>query len=275
MSETAREAPGTPDRRNASLVTLVRGLSILDALAAAPPERGRSHASLARELGFQRSTLYRYLSCLQEHGYVEFADATGRFRLGPRAVTIGSAAIASRAFPRFAKQFVDELAHATGETAHATIFDGFQSVTIAMADGAGPIGPRIQIGSRRLPHFSASGKTFLAHQSPDVVDAYMSGELERRTKATIVDADSLRVHLEEVRRVGYATDQAEFVEGICCVAAPVFDFKSTPVGALSISVATEHLDPTRLASLTRPLIAIARTFSHKLGHAEPAEAPTG
>lgn len=269
-----------PDRKSGSLLTLVRGLSILDALATAPPDRGRAHASLARELGFQRSTLYRYLSCLQEHGYVEFADETGRFRLGPRAVTIGAAAIATRAFPRFAKQFVDELAHATGETAHATIFDGFQSVTIAMADGAGPIGPRIQIGSRRPPHCSASGKTFLAHQSREVVDAYTSGELERRTKTTIVEPAALRVQLEEVRRVGYATDQAEYVEGICCVAAPVFDFKDTPVGALSISVATEHLDPTRLASLTRPLTMIARNFSRELGHPEPAAAdpeedPTG
>src|SRR3712207_6446033 len=86
-------APAEAEPRNGSLQTLVRGLSILDALAAAPPGRGVSHATLARQLGFQRSTLYRYLACLQAQGYVEPADGPRRFRLGSRARVLGLTAL--------------------------------------------------------------------------------------------------------------------------------------------------------------------------------------
>jgi DNA-binding IclR family transcriptional regulator len=262
--ETLRAVEG--ESRGGGLQTLVRGLAILDALAAAPAGRGVSHATLARQLGFQRSTLYRYLACLQAQGYVEPADGPRRFRLGSRARVLGLAALHEHDFARLARGFVDELAAAIGETAHATVFDQGQPVTVEIADGEGPIGPRISVGSRRPVHCSASGKVFLAHAPPREREAGLAGELERRTPATITDPAALRAHLADVRRLGYATDQAEFIPGVCCVAAPVFGHRGEVAGALSISVVAARLDPPALMRLTRPLLEAARRFSSRLGH---------
>jgi DNA-binding IclR family transcriptional regulator len=248
------------------LLTLVKGLSILTALAEAPSPRGLSHAALARQLKFQRSTLYRYLSCLQELGFVEEADESHRYRLGPRLVVLGAVAFGERGFTRQAKRFVNELAAATGETAHATILDDDHAVTVEIADGAGPIGPRISIGSRRPVHCSASGKIFLGYGSSESREEYLTRELEQPTPLSIVDAQALRAQLATMKRRGYATDEGEYVLGIACVAAPVFDFRGEVAGTLSISIAAPRLDKSRLDGILFPLVKISRSFSHELGY---------
>lgn len=257
--------PGNGVRAGGSLLTLIRGLSILDALAETPPH-GLSHSALARQLGFQRSTLYRYLSCLQELGFVEQSEEDHRYRLGPRLVVLGAVVLGGRGFTQQAKRFVNEVAASTGETAHATIFDQGHAVTVELADGAGPIGPRISIGSRRPAHCSASGKLFLAFAPADVVEQYLEGDLDRPTRLTMADPEALRVHLQGVRQCGYAIDQGEYFLGISCVAAPVFDFRGEVAGSLSVSIAAPRLDRARLDSLLRPVVKNARSFSRELGY---------
>ena len=257
------------DGSQPSLATLVRGLSILEALADAPTPHGLSHATLAHRLGFQRSTLYRYLGCLQERGYVEPTDEGQRYRLGSRVVVLGAVAFGERGFTRSAKRFVDELALATGETAHATLLDDDHVVTVEIADGDGPVGPRISLGSRRPAHQSASGKVFLAFGPERRRAAYLGGRLEAATALTVTDPHELAAILRDVRRQGYATDQGEYVLGISCVAAPVFDFRGEVAGALSVSVAAGRFDTQRLDRLLLPLLRTARALSENLGHAGP------
>ncbi len=253
-----------PARGGSSLLTLVRGLAIIDVIAAGPADRGVSHSSLARQLGFQRSTLYRYLACLQELGYVEPAEDGHRYRLGPRVLVVAAAKLREKSFPRLAKAYVNELSERTGETAHATIYDDGASVTVELADGAGPVGPRISIGSRRPAHTSASGKVFLAHEE-GLAEGYLVRGSHLGAEARI-DPDALLAEIRQVRNAGYALDQAEVVPGICCVAAPVFDLRGQPAGALSISVATRRLSSTRIQQLLGPLLTAAGRFSSELGH---------
>lgn len=245
-------------------VTLLRGFAVLEALAAAPSSRGLDHATLAQRVGFSRSTLYRYLASLQEAGYVEEIGQTSRYRLGSRILYL-AATMHQREFSELARDEVRELMRLTGETAHATVYDHPYSVTVLMAETGGPFGPRVALGSRRPLHASASGKIFLAHGDPRRVDAYLAGNLEPRTAATITDPRVLRTILADVRKNGWAVDQGESYEGICGLAAPVFDFAGEVVGTLSITVATSRLDSKRIRALVDPLVAKAAALSARLG----------
>jgi IclR family acetate operon transcriptional repressor len=265
--EVKVEELSAPARGGDSLVTLTRGLGILEALAGASATRGLDHAALARRLGFARSTLYRYLGCLQQAGFVEESDEPGRYRLGPRILYL-AAVMHRREFNDFARDHVRELARVTGETAHATVYDYPYSVTILIADGDAPVGPRVLIGSRRPLHASASGKLFLAHEQPRVIDAYLGMQLEARTQNTITHPDALRRLLVDVREQGYAVDQAESYTGICGLAAPVFDFSGEIVGTLCTTVATARLEPERIRQLAVPLRRSAEALSTRLGWVE-------
>jgi DNA-binding IclR family transcriptional regulator len=260
--------PSAPRKDEAAgsqaLVTLRKGLAILEELAIAPSTRGLDHASLARRLGVRRSTLYRYLACLLDAGYVEEANEPGRYRLGARIVYL-AAVTHGREFSDLARDSVRELALLTGETAHATVYDHPYSVTIQIESGSASVGPRLRIGSSRPLHACASGKVFLAHERPGVVDAYLVGGLEPLTLKTITDPAELRRVISDVRRKGYATDQAESYEGISGLAAPVFDFMQSVVGTLSLTLAADRMSPERVQALATPLTESATVLSERLG----------
>ena len=247
-----------------ALATLARGLAILEEIASASPSRGLDHGSLARRLGMTRSTLYRYLSSLQTAGYVEEAGEPGRFRLGSRIVYL-AAVTHSRQFGDFVRESVRDLALQTGEAAHATVYDHPYSVTIQIESGAALVGPRLLIGSSRPLHCCASGKVFLAHEQPSVVDAYLSTPLAALTDRTLTDARVLRKVIAEVRHLGYATDECESYDGICGLAAPVFEFSGKVVGTLSVTVAATRLTKGDVSRLSLPLTRCAQTLSERLG----------
>jgi IclR family KDG regulon transcriptional repressor len=247
-----------------SLSTLRRGLRILEELASASSSRGLDHAALSRRLGLTRSTLYRYLACLQDAGYIEEAGEHGRYRLGARIIYL-AAVTHGREFSDLARDSVRELAAITGQTAHATVYDHPHSVTIQIESGSAPVGPIIRIGASRPLHCCASGKVFLAHERAQVVDAFLASDLAARTPNTITDPSELRRTIAQVRRDGYAVDQAESYEGICGLAAPVFDFTGAVVGTLSVTVATERMSTAEIKALHAPLARCADSLSERLG----------
>jgi len=246
------------------LATLERGLSILEALASVSPSRGLDHATLARRLDFSRSTLYRYLACLQDAGYIEEAEGAGRFRLGTRILFL-AAVTHGREFSDCARDAVRDLAASTGETAHATVYDYPYSVTVQIESGEGPVGPRVKIGSSRPLHCCASGKVFLAFEHERVVAAYTARPLEAKTQRTITSVGTLRRLLAETRHVGYATDQGESHDGICGLAAPVFDFADKVVGTLSITIVATQMPEAQTKWLAARLLRCTHALSVRLG----------
>ena len=251
-----------------SLATLRRGLDILEELATASSTRGLDHATLGRRLGLSRSTLYRYLACLQQAGYIEDAVEPGRYRLGARIIYL-AAVTHGREFSDLARDAVRELAAATGQTAHATVYDHPHSVTIQIDSGTAPVGPRLRIGASRPLHCCASGKVFLAYERAAIVEAFLASGLAARTPNTITAPSALRRAIAEVRSQGFAVDQAESYEGICGLAAPVFDFTGSVVGTLSITVATDRLSTEAIRELQGPLSHAAHALSERLGSLGP------
>ncbi|MEA2177415.1 MAG: hypothetical protein QOG77_712, partial [Solirubrobacteraceae bacterium] len=68
-----------------------RAFAVLEQLA----ERPRSPSELARALGMKWTTAYRTLMSLKDMGYVERDPETGRYSVGMRTYSLGSAYIAS------------------------------------------------------------------------------------------------------------------------------------------------------------------------------------
>ncbi len=66
---------------------------------------------------------------------------------------------------------------------------------------------------------------------------------------------------------GYALDEEEYEEGVKCVAAPIFDYMRSVIGALSISGPSNRLGNERLENELAPLVAdAAYEISRRLGY---------
>jgi DNA-binding IclR family transcriptional regulator len=90
--------------------------------------------------------------------------------------------------------------------------------------------------------------------------------LRKLTRNTITDLDQLREHLMEVSRQGYAVDNEELEDGVCCVAAPVRDYSHRVVAGVGLSGPVSRFPPERVRNDLVPLVKEAGAkISHRLG----------
>src|SRR5947199_9739750 len=96
--------------------SLDRALEILRLLGSEPEMRV---TDLARRLEVHKSTVFRLLSTLQEHGLVEQNPTREKYRLGYGLVRVGGAVVAELDLARGPRSGLEELGARAGERVHA------------------------------------------------------------------------------------------------------------------------------------------------------------
>jgi len=188
-----------------------------------------------------------------------------RGTVAPGAVVNGSGASHTPS-PGALEEALDELYARTGQRSYlAAVAD--HAVVILGALGRQGLAkvPGLSPTIRGEAHALAIGKIFLAAVASEVFsEAMAEGRPPGFTPATITDPDLLKVELARVRTRGYALDEEEFAEGICCVAAPVRGESGRLVAALGVSVPTFRFK-TEQQRLTQAVIDVARVVSARSG----------
>lgn len=256
--------PTLPD--GATLRTLDKGLTILETLASIGRE-GTTSVALGRRLGLHRTTVHRFLQTLTRRGYAEQISASDRYRLGLAALRLASASMTGLTLRDVGIPVLEALRREAGETVQTVILDPTGDVvTIDRLDAEHPIGLRTHIGARRPAYCSAAGKAMLAFKSESDVDEILARGMPARTPKTITDPLQFKAQLWEVTRRGFAIDDEESMEGVRCVAAPVFDFGGRLAGAVSLLAPAMRVDLPRLLELGERTAEAAQTLSHQLGY---------
>lgn len=260
------------------LTTLDKGLRILEVLAD-DPGGGLTLTELGRVLGMHRSTLFRFLATLRARGYVERDPTTDRYRLGVGALTLASSYLSGLDLRQIARPHLQDLCDRTQELVHLTTLDRGEVVTIDRIEGKQPVSLQTDIGARRPAYCTASGKVFLAYVSQAEADQILARGMTRHTPTTITSPDELQGHLSEIRRRGYAVDDEERIDGVRCVAAPVFDLEGHLAGALSVAAPAMRTTVERMHQMGEETRAAAAAVSARLGfsgnHFGAPRAPNG
>jgi DNA-binding IclR family transcriptional regulator len=111
------------------------------------------------------------------------------------------------------------------------------------------------------------GKTLLAYQGEDLLNQIVQAPgLTRLTAHTITGLPQLRRELERIREQGYALDQEEAVEGLRCVAGPVFNHQGKIVAAFSVAGSATRLTPARVPEIAQLVRETSQQISYRLGY---------
>lgn len=237
--------------------SLARGLKILDLLAEAG--NGLSVTELAEALGVDKASASRLVATLERHGYVEKDPATRRCYLGPQVVGLSRSVLARLPLREAARPFLRQLMEATGECAHLAIPAQGKALYIDQVESPATLRVNAQVGTMNPLHCTALGKALLAFG-----ELTLPAPLEAFTPRTITEPETLRRHLEEIRRRGYAVDDEEFDLGVRCVAAPVFDFDGRLAGSIGISGPSTRITPERMPALAASVVEIGKALSERM-----------
>src|SRR5437763_15582925 len=107
--------------------SLDRALEILKLLGTEPEMRV---TDLARRLEVHKSTVFRLLSTLEEHGLVEQNPSTEKYRLGYGLVRLAGAGLAEVDLARASRSVVDAMPVRTGEAVNLANLQGRRDLDI-------------------------------------------------------------------------------------------------------------------------------------------------
>jgi IclR family transcriptional regulator, KDG regulon repressor len=242
---------------------LVRALGVLDCFG----DRDEwAFMELCRAAGLHKSTAFRVLAALERTGYVERSPATGRYRAGPKFLRVEKRLRQCEPLRWITLAPLEDLARATGESAHAGVLYHHESITVQVADGTHAVRTHSPVGKRAAAHASALGKALLAWLDEDELDAFIrTFGLAPVTPRTLTDPAALKANLRAARAQGYAVDDGELEEGLRCLGAAVLEPAARPFVAISVSGPRARLTPGRdgelAGALTDTAAAIARTLA--------------
>ena len=122
------------------------------------------------------------------------------------------------------------------------------------------------IGDSPLPHCTAHGKALLAFLTMEEIETVMKDGLKKFTEKTIADKKLLMEELKRIRECGYAFDNEERMNGVRCVAAPIFNSKEEVIGAIGISGILQSMTTDKMLLHAKTVKEIAESMSITIGN---------
>jgi DNA-binding IclR family transcriptional regulator len=250
--------------RHRTSTTVAKAFAILDMLAT-KSEGGTSLKEVSSHLGTSKSTAHRYLTTLEELAVVE-RDEKDHFRLGLKLIELAGAFLSDHNLRNVSEPFLSEVAAQTQETVHLAVPSMNEVVYIAKVDSPHSIRMDSRIGVRMPMYCTSLGKAILAHYPLDRVGEIIREGIPARTLHTITSSQALRAELERVRAQGFATDDQENEIGVRCVGAPIFDYTTKVIGAISVSGPASRLSKERCLELGPLVKDAALEVSRRMGY---------
>ncbi|WP_165839005.1 IclR family transcriptional regulator [Roseicella frigidaeris] len=221
QEDTGTEA-GSEQRSIQSVVIGFRLIAALEAAGGPAPLK-----ELAAAAGMPPSRAHAYLASLRAVGLVTQDGEGGRYDLGPRALSLGLAALGRLEVRDAALDAMRRFRDETGESVHLSVWSGQSPVIVARLDGRRNVSLAIRLGFALPLDRSASGRIFLAFL-PEA----------EATKA----GRNLRQEIEAARRSGIAITDGLLNAGFAAISVPVFNHAGDLAAALTTLGAAGHLD---------------------------------
>lgn len=229
-----------------TIQSLDRALRILRVVAEAG---GLTLSDLAQRSGQATATVYRVLITLQAHGFVEVEEPGQLWHVGAGAFRIGSEFLRRTKVVERARQPMDRLMRATGETANLGIEMRDQVLFLAQVETHETIRAFFAPGTLGPMHCSGIGKALLAWYPEARTARIIGAGLPRFTDRSHGQGAGLLADLAATRARGYALDDEERTDGMRCVAAPVFNAHGEPAAGISVSGPAFRLTPDRATAI--------------------------
>jgi IclR family transcriptional regulator, acetate operon repressor len=252
--------------------SLDRALDILKLLGTEPEMRV---TDLARRLEVHKSTAFRLLSTLQEHGLVEQNPTTEKYRLGYGLVRLASAVVGEIDLARASRPVLEELANRTSETVNLAILQGDQVINIDQIAAPNLVVNVNWVGKQTPLHCTSNGKVLLAFLPEAERRRLLEQPLQRFTPRTITDVKTLEKQLVRVRDEGWAFTLEELEVGLNAVAAPVRGTDGLVHAAVSVAGPSYRVTPQRLNDLGAITKQAGEAISQRMGYIASAPSKAG
>ncbi|WP_328454062.1 IclR family transcriptional regulator [Amycolatopsis sp. NBC_00438] len=243
---------------NDSLTSVHRALDVVRALGSGP----LGVQAVAEALDAEKTQISRTLKVLLQEGFVERDPKSLEYRLGWQLYALAGAAGDDR-LRQDAPRALRALVHELGEAAYLTVREGDAALTVLSEQAGRSVQAREWIGRGTPLNCTSSGRALLFGLADAEITTLLTtrpGPLPGTRRAPRTVAAVLR-RLRQERAAGHVVAAEEHEIGLTAVAAPVLDFRGTPLAAVNVSVPSFRLTPDGLERIVQAVTATAADLS--------------
>jgi DNA-binding IclR family transcriptional regulator len=219
-------------------------------------------ATLITALGLPRSTVYRLLGVMEQHGFVIHYPEVERYGIGLAAFELSSGFARQEPLARLGAPILAALVDRVRQSAHLSVLHGRDVIYLVEERAPGRPPLVTNVGVRLPSHITASGRAQLA-ALPDVQLRALfpnRAAFAGRSSESPTRLSELRAILIRERRQGYALEDGEVTEGLVSVAVAIRDRSGWPIAGIAVTYPAAHVPDA-----DRPrLVADVRHHAHEL-----------
>lgn len=261
------------ETKDSGVQSVDRAMLLIETLA--EDDEGYRLTDLAIRTGLSPSTIHRLLTTLEKRRFVQFDRDQSIWHIGAQSFAVGATFARRRNFVTQAMPFLRKLRDQTRETANLAVIDDGAMVILTRVESREIMRSVTKVGGRAPMVASGLGKALLSTYTEEDVFAVIRREgMPRLTSKSIVRAGELCKSLNDIRARGYSIDDEEAQVGLRCVSAVVYDDRSEPLAAISVSGKASRVPDDRLPLLGKFVLEVAAEMTCALGGTMPTAAKT-
>ena len=229
--------------------------------------KGMNLSEMIQQTNIPKTTLFRMCSTLMDAGYMMKDEESGNFILSRKFLRIGLAALGEESLIEKALAPMRNLRDKVNETVLlGTLMDNDVAL-LEQVIGNHPFTFFIKPGNHFVMHASAPGKALLAFLKDEDREAVFSKiEMTAYNERTITDRAAMMEEIKDIRQKGYAVDRAEEMDGVHCVAAPIFDQYRHPLAVIWTTGPSARIKEEFFERVGQEVMACAHKISFSYGY---------
>jgi len=251
---------------NYRVESVARGLAVLSSFSEQSPTL--SLTDIARRLKLNKTTAFRFLSTLEELGYLQRDKQTKLYRPGLEVLRLGFVVLNGLEVRDVAGPLLRQLVADVEETVNLAVLDGHEVVYIDRVGSKHMVNVYRPVGSRLPVYCTSTGKALLAFLPPKELEIVLQAiTWIPYTEKTLVTPEALKENLAVVRQRGFAESAGEMIPELSAVAAPIRQHNGQVVAVVNISVPSHRISYEALVQKLGPRVTgTASQISSRLGY---------
>jgi len=210
---------------------------------------------LSRRLKLPKNNIFRLLATLQLRNYVEQNTANEKYHLGFKTVELGQMVTRQLGGFNNSRTVMERLVKDCNETVVVSVLKDYSIVNLDVVECDHHLRVRPRIGVQLPAYCTAAGKSQIAHFAEEKLRPYACDyHFHKYTPHTITDPKQWKTQLQQVASQGWAIENEELDLGVRCIGAPIRDFSSRIIGAVTLLGPSQRFNDERIDSELIPLL---------------------
>jgi IclR family acetate operon transcriptional repressor len=250
-------------KRPRTLKTVLAALDVVEYLAA---RKGFVRLTdISRDLNLPKGRVHRILTTLKSRQYARQNPLTRGYSLGLQAWLLGRGAKIVEALIDAIQPDLEQLSAVARETVVLGMLDEDAILNIYTRRGPHPIHAFVGEGSRAPIHATSNGKSILSLLEDIYLRELAEKGLERFTEKTVIDYETLKRDVEEVKQHGYAVVIDEWAEGLSAIGAPLPTKEPLTPMSIAVGLPTSRISEDRIQELGKLVRGAAERIADHMG----------